>query len=273
MSACTTYTKAKLLNLLFSATAWSGKPTSLYFGLFTTAPTVAGGGTEVSTGGYARVAKTATDSTHFTVSGMGVTNATAITFAEATADWGSVLALGVFDAPSGGNLLFFVAITPQTVVRGISLSMAIGAFTVTFGGNLGAYGGNKLALHVFNGTAMPTISTHYYGLGTGATYAGVSGEPTVGTGAYARATVVNNVTNYPAAVSEVKTTGADIAFATSSAAWSSGAASLPYWAIFLDATIGSDDCLWFGLLDQAVVVDAISLTPTFATGALELTME
>jgi threonine dehydrogenase-like Zn-dependent dehydrogenase len=73
----------------------------LYVGLYTAAPTDAGGGTQVTGGSYARV------SVAFTVSGTGTlcTNSAAVEFAAATASWGTIVAVGVFDASTSGNLL------------------------------------------------------------------------------------------------------------------------------------------------------------------------
>lgn len=81
------------------------RPTAWYVGLFTAAPGEAGGGTEVSGGSYAREAAT------FTVSGNTATNNAAIEFATATADWGNVTHVAIFDAVSAGNMLAYSALT------------------------------------------------------------------------------------------------------------------------------------------------------------------
>ena len=77
-----------------------------YLGLFTAVGTDAGTGfTEVSGGSYARVATAGTDWN--AASGTGPSsnsNANALTFPTATAPWGTILAVGIFDSLSGGNL-------------------------------------------------------------------------------------------------------------------------------------------------------------------------
>jgi hypothetical protein len=67
-------------------------------------------------------------------SGTGGTtsNNGAITFPAPTANWGSVVAFGIFDALSGGNLLFYANLTvAKTVNNGDAApSFAAAALTV-----------------------------------------------------------------------------------------------------------------------------------------------
>ena len=101
------YLEDKVLEHVFGGNAFTA-PSTLYVALFTVAPSDTGGGTEVSGGGYAR--QTAT----FNVSGTNPTeasNVAAIEYPTATANYGTVLAVGVFDASSGGNLLAYSTLT------------------------------------------------------------------------------------------------------------------------------------------------------------------
>jgi hypothetical protein len=95
-----------ILNHIVGKTAIFTLPTA-YVGLFTAVGTDAGTGfTEVSGGSYARATTAAGDWN--AASGTGpsqISNANPINFPSATAGWGSIIALGVFDAVSGGNLL------------------------------------------------------------------------------------------------------------------------------------------------------------------------
>lgn len=88
-------------------------PATLYLAAYTVAPTDAGGGVEVAGGGYARVAmSTGAAGTgaggDFAVAVVGgvtqVTNANDELFPEATIDWGTIVAFGLFDDPAAGNL-------------------------------------------------------------------------------------------------------------------------------------------------------------------------
>ena len=120
----------KLLKHTFTNTAYT-PPTTLYVGLFTAAPSDTGGGTEISTSstGYAR--QTAT----FSVSGTSPTEAnisSAIDFPTATADWGTITHLAVFDASTGGNMLAFTArpTTSKTVANGDILRIPAGSLAI-----------------------------------------------------------------------------------------------------------------------------------------------
>jgi hypothetical protein len=80
---------------------------TVYVGLFTGVGTDAGTGfTEPSTGAYARVATAAAD--WGSASGTApstISNANAITFPTATGSWGNIIAFGLYDASTTGNLL------------------------------------------------------------------------------------------------------------------------------------------------------------------------
>ena len=81
--------------------------------LYTVAPTDTGGGTEVTGGSYAR------QTAAFTVSGTDPTTATnsaAVEYPTATADYGTVVAVGIFDASSSGNLMAYANLTTSKTV-------------------------------------------------------------------------------------------------------------------------------------------------------------
>lgn len=97
--------------------------------LFTTLPVEAGtGGVEVSGGSYARQTVT-----FAAASGGVVANQGAITFPQATAPWGTVQGLGLYEnSGAGAHLLYFGDLTtPKTVGAGDQLSIASGALTVS----------------------------------------------------------------------------------------------------------------------------------------------
>lgn len=132
MSALSAYLENALNDHVLGSTSFT-KPATVHFALFTAAPTESGGGTEVSGGSYARVAVT-NNSTNFPNSSGGAkSNNTAITFPTATASWGTVTAFGVFDAASGGNLLYFGNLgTSRTIASGDTARFAAGDFSITF---------------------------------------------------------------------------------------------------------------------------------------------
>lgn len=112
MAGFSDYLEDKVLEHVFGGNAYTA-PTTLYIALYTVAPTDTGGGTEVSGGGYAR------QTGAFTVSGTNPTtasNSAAIEFPTATADQGTVVAVGIFDALTSGNLLAYANLDASKVV-------------------------------------------------------------------------------------------------------------------------------------------------------------
>lgn len=109
-----------------------GTPATVYVALYTSAPGVAGGGTEVAGGSYARAAVTNNPANWPAAAAGAKSNAAAVVFPQATALWGTVVAVGIFDALSGGNLLDFAPLTtPRTVNNGDTFSFAIGQLQFT----------------------------------------------------------------------------------------------------------------------------------------------
>lgn len=128
MAKSTAYAN-EILDYLFG----SGSPATLYIGLYTDAPNADGtGGTEVTGGDYARKAVTNND-TEWPDAVDGVKqNANAITFATATANWGTVESAGVFAASSGGTPKYFGDLdTARTVNNGDAFSFAADQFVIT----------------------------------------------------------------------------------------------------------------------------------------------
>jgi hypothetical protein len=124
------YLDQRLLRWAFEGLALPAVPT-VYVALYTGAPTKAGGGTEVSGGSYARLATAAAD---WAVSGplWRVANARVLTFPVPTALWGTVVAFGLLDAPSGGNLLWFAALTAaRTPAAAQPVVFGSGALTIS----------------------------------------------------------------------------------------------------------------------------------------------
>jgi len=125
------YLENELLDHVLGNSAYTA-PATVYVALYTVAPTDAGGGTEVTGGSYARVAVTNNATNWPAASGGAKSNGTAITFPTATADWGTVVAMGILDAATGGNLLYWADLTAsKTVNNGDTASFAVGELDVT----------------------------------------------------------------------------------------------------------------------------------------------
>lgn len=118
-----------LLDLLYG----SGTPATLYFGLFTASPAADGsGGTEVTGGSYARASLVNNNTNFPAASGAQKSNAVAIAWPAASALWGTVGWLVVFDAATAGNRFDWGALdTARVINNGDTFSIAIGQFVVT----------------------------------------------------------------------------------------------------------------------------------------------
>jgi len=102
-------------------------PAGVYLALYTAAPTDAGGGTElVVANGYARE-----QITFGAYAGGTISNTGAVAFTAAGGNWGSIVAVGIFDAATAGNLLAWDAITPATINDGDTLNFPIGDIDVS----------------------------------------------------------------------------------------------------------------------------------------------
>lgn len=116
-SGMTNFLKNKILNLILNATAYSF-PATLYLALYTTEPTAGAAGTEVTGGSYARVALDVSNTTLFPlITTSEGKNASALNFAAASANWGTIVGWGLHSASSGGDYLFYGQFSPSKVIN------------------------------------------------------------------------------------------------------------------------------------------------------------
>ncbi len=108
----TDFYEAKVIQHLFESAYTAPDP--LYVALYTTANSDSTPGTEVTGGNYGRIS--IAKGTGWTSSGNATENAADITFTEATASWGTVVAFGLMDASSGGNMLYWGDLTASKVI-------------------------------------------------------------------------------------------------------------------------------------------------------------
>lgn len=118
------YLENKLIDHFLGTTSFTA-PAAVYVGLYTVAPDDTGGGTQVTGGSYQR--QTAT----FTASSSGATsNSTNIDFAGMPA--ATVVAIGIFDASTAGNLLLWGTLTVnKTTDAGDTLRIATGDLDIS----------------------------------------------------------------------------------------------------------------------------------------------
>jgi hypothetical protein len=126
MAEMSNFLEDALINATLRATTYTSVAT-VYVSLWTSDPTDAGSGTEVSGGSYARTAVT------FGAPSNGVTtNSADVTFPTATASWGVVGWIGINDASTGGNLLYHSPLdTSKTIDSGDIFKISTGNLSVT----------------------------------------------------------------------------------------------------------------------------------------------
>ena len=144
MSAMTDFLENKLIDQIFRNQT---PPTTstLYVGLFTGAPSDAGGGTECSGNAYARVSVASSLANWAGTQGAGTTvassgtggqtsNNNAITFPTPTGGgWGTVTHFAIFDAASGGNMLLEGSLAiAKTINEADTVSFPAGSLAITF---------------------------------------------------------------------------------------------------------------------------------------------
>ena len=133
MSAASNFLENKILDHVLKNTAYT-QPSSLYVGLFTNtsgnAATNLEAGTltdEVSGGSYARQTATFAAAS----GGTAATSAT-ITFPTASASWGTITHVSVLDNSTGGNVLFWGAVTTsKTIDSGDTFQITSGNLTIS----------------------------------------------------------------------------------------------------------------------------------------------
>ena len=243
-NAMSTYLSNELLDHMLGNGGYT-RPTNIYVALYSAAPSDAGGGTELSGNGYARVNASAKFET--AASGGIISNDGAITFGPATAAWSAATHFGILDASPAGNLLFWGALdTARTVGLGDSAEFAIGALDIDMSAtdNLTTAGANKILDHVFGvGTAWGAV-TPYVALHTANPTEAGNGAEVANSGAYARKAM-----DFGAASAESCTQGAQVDFTTATGSWG----TVTHAAIWDSGTYGAGTCLlYWDVTDVAV---------------------
>lgn len=126
MAAISDYAENELLDHVLGTGSYT-MPSQVYLSLYTSNPTDADTGNEVSGDGYAR------EAIDFgAASGGTASNTAAITFTANGGDWGTITHIGLHDASTSGNLLWHGSLNSSRIVNdGDELEFAIGDVTVT----------------------------------------------------------------------------------------------------------------------------------------------
>ena len=125
----TDYAENKFLEHSTGYATWT-RPTNTFLGLFTVAPTDSTTGTEVSAGNYARI-----QIGWGAASGGQQSNTSSIRFpasGTASADYGTIVALGIFDNVTAGNLIWYGDLSATVTIKtGDSYTITPGGITLS----------------------------------------------------------------------------------------------------------------------------------------------
>lgn len=237
MSALSNVSEKSLLDWSFGSATWAAKPSVLYFALLTSAPSDTGGGTEVSAGGYAR-SSLAVGTTNFNrlfIQGGSMTNKVPVAFPRATANWGTITHVAVYDASSGGNLVWWQPLSSsKTINEDDTFTWAAGELSWSLSGSFGGILSLAALNYMFCNLSAPSWGSIYYiGLGTGASASALTGEAN---GAGYTRLGVNNIGSFSTAdatASPQKSNAVDFNFAAATSDWNGG--PFTNFAISLDA--------------------------------------
>jgi hypothetical protein len=126
MAEMSNYLENALINATLRNTSYTS-PSTIYVALYTSDPTDANTGTEVTGGSYVRTSVTFGAPSN----GASLSNADC-TFPQATASWGTVGWIGLMDASTSGNLLYHTALdASKTIDSGDIFKIASGSLSVT----------------------------------------------------------------------------------------------------------------------------------------------
>lgn len=132
MSSFGNFLENELLDHVFANQAYAA-PATLYLALSTADPTEDGSGiAEPAGGSYARLA-VANNLTNWPVAVAGSkSNGQDFTFVTATASWGVISHMAIFDQAAGGNMLAHAALTSsKTIDNGDTVIFETGNLTIT----------------------------------------------------------------------------------------------------------------------------------------------
>lgn len=126
MAEMSNFLENALINATLRNTSYTS-PTTVYVGLYTSDPGEGNTGTEVSGGSYARTSVT------FGAPSNGVsTNSASVTFPTATGTWGTVTHIGILDASTSGNLLYYTPLdASKAIASGDVFTISTGNLSVT----------------------------------------------------------------------------------------------------------------------------------------------
>lgn len=251
-STLTVYAANSLLNHYFNKATYVS-PT-IYVGLLSS------DGTEVSGGAYARIQTSPSD---WSSAAAGVvSNLSAFAFETPTSLWGVVSRVGLYDASSGGNLLWWGSLdTPRDCVSGLaSIQFDIGSIVGRAGGCFMIGIINAFMDHLFGKATMSQISECWVGIADTDGY-----EPTDSGSGYIRKRMLPADWN-SASNGNISNAG-NIVFDQPNSAWGVMTAT-QLWSTDLDDS--AEEILWSADFIQSRDITAVDAPPEYLAGRLRI---
>lgn len=258
------YLENKILDHTLRNTAYTSPGTSIYIALFTDAAVQddANSGIEVTGGDYARVQVSAWNAP---TSGSSA-NTGDITFATASANWGNIRYIGIMDAATDGNLLFWGQLTEdKDVTDGDTFSISAGDIDLYIGNALSYAASGSIINHVLRNTAMTVSGSKVYvSLYFNDPTANDTGTEISGSAGYTR----KNITQWSNPVAGSSVNIAVEAFSPATSTWGEvthigiknaegaiGGDLVYYGALTISRTVGNGDTFRFSASALSVSVD------------------
>lgn len=274
-SGLSNFLETKLLDHVNGKASYT-MPTNIYMALLTVAPsnaTTEGTWTEAAFTGYARKIINASDLNAATgTAPPQTTNANAISFAACTGGSSTVVGWAIVDnlSGTGGNILWFGAVSSQVVSSGIIFNIAIGGLVLQLpeASGLSDYAAKKLLDHSV-GKASYTMPTSYFALCTASsatayTEASYTGYASGAVRVSATAQLAASSGNAPAVSTN---SGGDIVFPASTG----GTPTVTNFVLIDSQTYGAGNILWYGTTTSQAIVSGNTPVVQASTLTLNLT--
>lgn len=254
MGEATTYLSNKILDHVNNIATFT-QPSGLYLGLISAVTDGdAGTVTELAVAnGYAR------EVISFSApAAKAMDNDVAIEFACITTDWSTVTHFGVWDASTGGNLLWWGTMTNFTLEVGKTYTVAVDGVSVGLANKFTTYLSHAMLTHIDNGTAYTAPTSNNLALFSTATDDSGGGTELTGNN-YSRQDC-----DFGTAAAEVASNATQIQFSATPSAWTGAT----YAAIYDQTT----NMLFHTSIGETWTVNG-GETLTIAVGDLDLSLE
>lgn len=263
MSSKTRYLQKKFLDHILGKASYT-MPSAVYVALFTSSPGEDGSQSNEVTGtGYAR--QELTSAMDATVLSTGIaTNNVDVEFGTPVTDWGTISYIGIVDAISGGNVLYYEALPTSVEVDAGDTppSFATGQINIDGTDNdRSLYLTKKLIDHSL-GIASYTMPTAYLGLFTASPGTGGSLSNEVSGGSYARQDLTTAMGATTLSTGIAVSTAA-VTFPAPTANWG----MISYIAV-LDA-LTNGNVLMFAAVSDPVLIGSADPVAEFAVGSIQ----